>query len=169
MRFWIIVDALCRCRLSSSSFFVLIESDSLIFHPRWRWAVLFTADILFSIFSVTSRSVHWCDALIIIIIAQPLTCWITEQAHKLFHFTSHTTKRSKLFSPSHFFFSMNSTRLCVVLCSPFFSYHVKAHHQQLSIIYEQKNKFEFSRMKSFPSFVPSSLHTFQGVGLLCRS
>lgn len=168
MRFWIIVDALCRCRLSSSSFFVLIESDSLIFHPRWRWAVLFTADILFSIFSVTSRSVHRCDALIIIIIAQPLTCWITEQLTNYF-ISHHTQQRGANFSLSHFFFSINSTRLCVVLCSPFFSYHVKAHHQQLSIIYEQKNKFEFSRMKSFPSFVPSSLHTFQGVGLLCRS
>lgn len=117
MRFWIIVDALCRCRLSSSSFFVLIESDSLIFHPRWRWAVLFTADILFSIFSVTSRSVHRCDALIIIIIAQPLTCWITEQAHKLFHFTSHTTKRSKLFSLTLFFLHKLDKIMCCIMLS----------------------------------------------------
>lgn len=77
-------------------------------------------------------------------------------AHKLFHFTSHTTRGAN-FSLSHFFFSINSTRLCVVLCSLFSSYHVKAHHQQLSIIRTEKQIWVFSDEKFF---LPSSQARF---------
>lgn len=85
-------------------------------------------------------------------------------AHKLFHFTSHTTRGAN-FSLLHFFFSINSTRLCVVLCSPFFSYHVKAHHQQLSIIRTEKQIWVFSDEK-FSFLRPKLVSHFSRSGIV---